>query len=190
MKISDAFPSKYIKADDIGHHRLNVTVRIVTIEDIADKEFKPVMYFMGKDKGMVINKTNAGICAAVWGDETDHWQGKALELFAQPVMFQGRQVMGLAVSPVMTAPPAQRTNDEITQAQFQQPGPHDQRVPFAAGAAGPAAAGSQPAQHPIPDSVVAAGPAAMAAHAEKEATTAAAPAPAAPGDISLDDIPF
>lgn len=99
MKISDAYPSKYLKADDLGQHRIALTVKMIIIEDIADKEYKPCMYFIGKEKGIVLNKTNAGLCAAVWGDETDLWQGKPLDLFAQPVMFQGRQVMGLAVAP-------------------------------------------------------------------------------------------
>ena len=101
MKISDAFPSKYLKSDDVGTQRITVTVMALTMEDIGDKEFKPVLRFMGKDKGMVLNKTNATILASVWGDETDQWQGKQLELFAQPVMFQGRQVMGLAVAPLL-----------------------------------------------------------------------------------------
>ena len=101
MKISDAFPSKYLKADDLGSQRITLTVMAVTMEDIGDKEFKLVMRFMGKDKGMVLNKTNATICGTVWGDETDAWQGKQLELYAQPVMFNGRQVMGLAVAPLL-----------------------------------------------------------------------------------------
>ncbi|NNF66359.1 MAG: hypothetical protein HKM98_02505 [Gammaproteobacteria bacterium] len=101
MKVSDAFPSKYIKADDLGNTRVTVTVMAVTMEDIGDKEFKPVMRFMAKDKGMVLNKTNAGLCMAAWGDEMDLWQGKQLDLFAQPVMFQGKQVMGLAVAPIL-----------------------------------------------------------------------------------------
>ena len=103
MKVSDAFPSKYLKADDLGNQRIALTVMAITMEDIGDKEFKLVMRFMGKDKGMVLNKTNATICSSVWGDETDAWQGKQLEVYAQPVMFQGRQVMGLAVAPLLLA---------------------------------------------------------------------------------------
>ena len=101
MKISDAFPSKYLKADDLGNQRITLTIMAVTMEDIGDKEFKLVMRFMGKEKGMVLNKTNATLCGTVWGDETNDWQGKQLELYAQPVMFQGRQVMGLAVAPLL-----------------------------------------------------------------------------------------
>ena len=138
MNISDLYPSKYIKADDLQGQQAPVTIMSITVEEIADKEFKPVMRFMGKDKGMVLNKTNAINCASVWGDDTIAWQGQHATLLAAPVMFQGKQVMGLQLLPKLAQQqqqqpggfnhPAQRTNDEITQAQFQQPGPHDQRV--------------------------------------------------------------
>ena len=148
MKISDAFPSKYLKSDDIGNSRLTLTVMALTMEDIGDKEFKPVLRFMGKDKGMVLNKTNATILSSVWGDETDAWQGKQLELFAQPVMFQGRQVMGLAVAPLLqtgqvphqTAPQAaqntplgdqmQQLADDITGAEQAAAQPDIDDIPF------------------------------------------------------------
>ena len=101
MNINDAFPSKFLKADDLAGQRIAVTVMACTMEDIGDKEFKPVLRFMNKDKGMVLNKTNAFILSSTWGDETDRWTGQRLELFAQPVQFQGRQVMGLAVAPLL-----------------------------------------------------------------------------------------
>lgn len=119
MKVSDAFPSKYLKSDDVGAQRILVTVMAVTMEDIGDKEFKPVMRFMGKDKGMVLNKTNAMICSTVWGDEMDTWQGKQLEIFAQPVMFQGRQVMGITVAPMLQ--PAQAQPQSAPQAPVNSP---------------------------------------------------------------------
>ena len=173
MKISDAFPSKYLKADDVGQHRIPLTVKMVVIEDIADKEYKPVMHFMGKDKGMVLNKTNAGLCATVWGDETDHWQGKSMELFAQPVMFQGRQVMGLAVMPMLAAGqsmappqnPVQAVQAEaVAQNEFPT-GPHDfdaSQQPTPAHDMAQRHTGAVPASHPIPDSVVRDGSAGVA----------------------------
>jgi hypothetical protein len=103
MNINDAFPSKYLKSDDLQGQRIPVTVMAVTMEDIGDKEFKLVMRFMGKDKGMIVNKTNSMIMAGMWGNETDRWQGQKLELVAIPVMFQGKQVMGLSVLPKLMA---------------------------------------------------------------------------------------
>jgi hypothetical protein len=138
MNINDMYPSKYIKADDIMGQQVPVTVMSVNIEEIADKEHKPVMRFVGKEKGMVLNKTNALTCSHVWGDDTVIWQGQRATLLAAPVMFQGKQVMGLQILP--TAPqqpqaqpqqqPAQQQQtyqqqDAGYQQQFQKPGPHD-----------------------------------------------------------------
>jgi hypothetical protein len=99
MNINDMYPSKYIKSDDLGGAAVDVVVMAVVMEEVGDKEFKPVMRFMGKDKGMVLNKTNALNCASTWGDDTNLWQGKHATLMAQPVMFQGKQVMGLTILP-------------------------------------------------------------------------------------------
>jgi hypothetical protein len=109
LNINDAFPSKFIKSDDLGGARVTLKVMNVTMEDVGGdgKEFKPVMRFFNKEKGMVLNKTNAAACTAIWGPETDSWAGQALELYAQPVMFQGRQVMGLAVAPLIQQQQAQ-----------------------------------------------------------------------------------
>lgn len=101
MNIDQMFPSKFIKAEDLQGQTVTLTVMTVTMEDVADKEFKPVMRFMNRDKGMVLNKTNATLCAHIWGPDTDQWQGKQLNLSAAPVMFQGKQVMGLTVAPLM-----------------------------------------------------------------------------------------
>ena len=121
MNISELYPSKYIKADDLKGQQAPVTVMSITVEEIADKEFKPVMRFMGKEKGMVLNKTNALGCAAVWGDDTITWQGQQAILLAAPVMFQGKQVMGLQLLPKLQQQQAGGFGAQGTAQQFQQP---------------------------------------------------------------------
>ena len=51
MKISSAFPSNYLKATDLQDRNLLVKMDRVEVEEIGDDE-KPVLYFVGKDKGM------------------------------------------------------------------------------------------------------------------------------------------
>ena len=101
MNINDLYPSKYIKADDIQGQQVPVTIASISIEEVGDKDHKPVLKFIGKEKGMVLNKTNALACASIWGDETNAWSMQTATLLAQPVMFQGRQTMGLAILPNM-----------------------------------------------------------------------------------------
>jgi len=56
---------------------------------------KPVLFFVGKDKGMVLNKTNANVISAAYGDDTDDWQDAEIVLFESMVDFQGKTVQAI-----------------------------------------------------------------------------------------------
>ena len=100
MKVSEMYPSKYLKSEDVGSARITLQVGVVKLEQVEENgPMKPCMYFNGKEKGMVLNKTNALLCAHVWGDDSDQWPGQWLELFVEPKMFQGKVVNGLSVAP-------------------------------------------------------------------------------------------
>ena len=96
MKISTAFPSTYLKAADLDGRNIGVTMDYVRMEDIGG-DHKPVLYFEGKEKGMVLNKTNANNIMTVYGDDTDDWHGGELTLFSAMVDFQGRSVEAIRV---------------------------------------------------------------------------------------------
>lgn len=96
MRVSDAFPSNYLKAVDLQGRTVMATIDRYTIEDIGDDR-KPVIYFVDKEKGLVLNKTNANEIAFVYGDDMDEWAGKKIELFSMMVQFQGRNTPGLRV---------------------------------------------------------------------------------------------
>jgi hypothetical protein len=92
MKMSSCYPSKYLKAADIPPGR-DVPCQIdrVEIESMeSDGQDKPVMYFINKLKGLVLNKTNADVIAAALGDEADGWHGATVALFAATTQFGGR----------------------------------------------------------------------------------------------------
>lgn len=96
MKGSDIFPSKYIKADDLQGRDVPVTIDHADIEKLGD-DAKLVLFFRGKDKGMICNKTNFNRIAYLYGDETDDWGGKEIVLTSEFVEFQGKTVRGLRV---------------------------------------------------------------------------------------------
>ena len=97
MKLAALYPGTYLKASDIKGHVVRVVIDRVEVEDLGG-ETKPVLYFTGKDKGMVLNKTNATTIAEVYGDEdTETWEGKLVELYVARVDFQGKRVDGLRV---------------------------------------------------------------------------------------------
>jgi hypothetical protein len=94
MKISEEFPSKYLKAADLKGREVKVIMQNVEIEQVgqdSDKnKMKPVLYFKGASKGLVTNKTNANTIAAFYGDDTDDWFDQPLILFSVMVTFQGQ----------------------------------------------------------------------------------------------------
>lgn len=97
MKILSCFPSKYLKAADLGDRRITAIMDYVVLEDIGEPDPKPILYFKNCPKGMVLNKTNAKTIMAAYGDETDHWRGKTIVMFAAMVDFKGDTVEALRV---------------------------------------------------------------------------------------------
>jgi hypothetical protein len=91
MKISSAFPSKFLKAEDLQKREVKVVIDRIILEDLGDEE-KPIAYFQGKQKGLVLNKTNASKIAAALGDDTDEWEGKEIILYPDVASYQGRMV--------------------------------------------------------------------------------------------------
>ena len=94
INMNDAFPSKWMKSDDI-QGKMRVTIKTVTMEHIGDDDTKPVVWFNEYAKGMVLNKTNAGNISALYGPDTDGWIGKPMDLATAWVDFQGRSTKAL-----------------------------------------------------------------------------------------------
>ena len=99
MKISDVFPSKYLKAEDLEGANVTVTIEEVNREEVGPKkESKLVIRFANTRKKMVLNKTNAATIAKLYGEETDEWLGKRIILCSKDTEFQGEMVLALRVS--------------------------------------------------------------------------------------------
>lgn len=124
MKISSAFPSKYLKAADLPAGReLTVTIDSMQLEQLDDNQERPVCYFRGKTKGLVLNSTNANTISVVYGDETDAWTGRTLVIFHTTTMYKGQRVACLRVRI-----PAEATAALTEEAEPQAP-PNDD-IPF------------------------------------------------------------
>ena len=89
MKMSEEFPSKYLKAADLQGREVRVTMQNVEREQLGDDN-KPVVYFKGKEKGLYLNKTNATTISNAYGDDTEDWFDQPLILFSVMVDFQGK----------------------------------------------------------------------------------------------------
>jgi hypothetical protein len=95
MKMSTAFPSKFLRAADIADLGGSAvyTVRKVVLEEVGqDKTTKPVVYFRQIQQGLVLNRTNAARLSASLGDESDAWIGKQIGLEVERVPMRGQLV--------------------------------------------------------------------------------------------------
>lgn len=99
--INDSFPSNYLKASDIRGAEPVVTIDHVAFEPVGrQKEMKAVIYFKGKEKGVVLNKTNAGKISTIAGSAlTEDWDGVRVKLYATETEFAGETVECIRIKP-------------------------------------------------------------------------------------------
>jgi hypothetical protein len=100
MKISTAFPSKYLRASDVDEMggQLTYTIRKVVMEEVGqDRQEKPVMYFKQVQMGLVLNRTNAARLSASLGDETSAWTDRQIVLETEQVPMRGQLVNSIRV---------------------------------------------------------------------------------------------
>ena len=115
MDINAAFPSKYLKAADLQGHTVTVQIASCHMDDVGDDTGdKPVLTFHGKDKGLVLNKTNSQMITEMYGAETDNWIGKSITIRPDKTTYGGRLVDCLRVNYVAAEPqPAPPPADPI-----------------------------------------------------------------------------
>ncbi len=96
----DAFPSKYLKAEDIPDSQ-DVKIKRVGFEDVGygkDQESKLVAHFVELDKKFVLNLTNAdsiaGICRTI---DYEAWAGHTITLFSTMTEYKGKPMACIRV---------------------------------------------------------------------------------------------
>jgi hypothetical protein len=84
--VSEIFPSKWLKAEDLRGRTVRVHVESAQIEPIRNprtnqEEPKIVIRFHGKQKSLILNKTQAFALAAATGEEEiTRWRGHEVTL--------------------------------------------------------------------------------------------------------------
>ena len=135
VSIHQVYRGDYAVAADFPQPEIGV-ITGARVEEIGDKrESKVVITFQsnttGKSVDIVCNKSNSELIAAAYSPETNNWMGQPLKVSQHQVMFSGKPVAGILLTPssqqqaapAPAAPPA---------GQFQ-PVPeafHDDDVPF------------------------------------------------------------
>lgn len=85
MQYNDAFPSEYLKADDVvgaGEEHIMSHVEVETFIDpkTKDKSDKPILVFQDIEKKLILNKTNWKSIALCHGPDSAFWKGKRIVL--------------------------------------------------------------------------------------------------------------
>ena len=98
MNVNDVYPSKndHLKAGDLQGHQVKVTIEGMEIAEFTEGN-KIVLKFAGKDKTMVMNKTNSRKVAEYYGDDTDGWMGKEIVIYPDKTEFNNAMVDCLRV---------------------------------------------------------------------------------------------
>lgn len=104
MNVDEIYPStKSLKAADLQGRTVSVTIENYEVKKF-DNGNKIILKFTGKEKVMVVNKTNAKIIASAFGGDTDGWIGKKIEIYPDKTMFGTDLVDCIRVR--IPAPPA------------------------------------------------------------------------------------
>jgi hypothetical protein len=113
MDMSTQFPSPWFAASDFDAVGKEMTIGNVMLQQVF-AEFKPVVFFNGQEKAMVLNPTNNKILMGFFGKDSKDWTGKRIVLFSFTAMFQGQPQLRLGVrlpdGHAQPAAPAQVTN--------------------------------------------------------------------------------
>ena len=92
------FPSKYIRGADLMGKDVTVNIASVTVEEVVrgggKTEKKPHVRFEGKERSLILNRTNAKIVSKLYGKFTDAWVGKRITLYDDPTVRFGPEVTG------------------------------------------------------------------------------------------------
>lgn len=102
MKRSEAFPSNYVSKDDVEPAVVWTIASVVCVEmdgDDGRKKNPPVAYFKEEEaKPLILNNTNWMVLEDLYGEDSDLWIDKPIELYKDPaVMFGGKRVGGVRV---------------------------------------------------------------------------------------------
>jgi len=109
-KISDVYAGDYVSANELPDgRRITAVIQFAGVEQVGQDQQKKVVLTLAAPDGrpwprrLVLNKTNAGILASMYGDDTASWAGKSIEIWKEPTQFQGRIVPGIKLA--AAAPP-------------------------------------------------------------------------------------
>jgi hypothetical protein len=130
MKMSEQFAGSFLKAADLPQPKV-FTIAGCETATMPDGTTKPALKFAGEQQQLVLNKTNAFCLMELFGDDTNGWLNRQVELYSTTTSFSGRMVPAIRVRQApQWQPPVQQ--QQVPQQQVpQQPVPQQPAQQFA-----------------------------------------------------------
>lgn len=80
--------SSFLKGDDVSEDSVIYQIKDVNEESMhGDAEMKLVLYFVERERGMVLNKTNVVRLVKLFGEDGNAWIGKTVRIKTEYVDF-------------------------------------------------------------------------------------------------------
>ncbi len=94
MSINEIYKSNsnWIKAEDLKGRAVKVTIDKIELEEVGTSGYKAVIHFVGKEKALVLNVTNAKCLASVFGDDEQAWKGQEIVMYPTTTEYGGKTV--------------------------------------------------------------------------------------------------
>ena len=87
-RVSEVYASPWLRADDLNGKTIKVKIAragadVIPQADGSEQE-RIICDFIGKQKRLILNKTQGATLAGIAGDDTDDWTGVEVYLSPQP----------------------------------------------------------------------------------------------------------
>ena len=106
--INELFPGRYFKAETLAGKARVLRIAAVERDKLSDGSVKPVVKFEDEPMKLVLNRTNANAIATLYGNNTDNWMGKLIELYPTRTQFGSNMVDAVRVRAPRRRPGARR----------------------------------------------------------------------------------
>ena len=97
MDMRNALPSRFLKAADIDEPMQFIIKQVVMEHVQQGKDPQPVVYFRGKEKGLVLNKVNNKKLMDLFGHESKEWLNNTIVLFKTEIEMAGETVDAIRI---------------------------------------------------------------------------------------------
>ncbi len=130
MRKSQAFESTYMRTEDLNGKEHELIIDKVEMAEISNPETKrtetkPVVYFKGREKGLILNHTNWDALEQGYGEESDHWHGWPMILYPTTTRFGSSNVACMRIR----IPKASTEKDAPPSSDGEAPPPGDADAP-------------------------------------------------------------